>query len=49
MRWKISMKNDKYEDYVAMSLKYHVIKKKEHLVMDTSTAIKSKKMYIKIS
>lgn len=42
------MRNNKYEDYVAMSLKYHIMKRKKHLVMCISTTIKSKKMYIKI-
>lgn len=44
------MKNDRYKDYVAMSLKYLIMKRKKKvcLVICTSTIIKSKKMYIKL-
>lgn len=43
------MKKDKYRDYVAMSLRYHTVKRNEHLAMPTSTMIKSKERYLEKS
>lgn len=48
MGWEGYMKNNKYEDYVAMSLKHHMMKRKNHHVICTPTAVINKKMYIKI-
>lgn len=40
---------DKHRDYVAMSLRYHTVKRNEHLAMRTSTVIKSKETYLEKS